>query len=182
MNRRRSVQSESMNFLGIFDETIPHSTMTLRSIVSVFSVLFCFGCLSACSDPDTVSYPRPSYTDSATAAAAANGNAQSNPLMNPSAQPVAANGPAPKINPPHGQPGHRCDVAVGAPLDGSAPAPKVVSTPTVTQSPVQLTPQVTQISTSDKATETPASDPESAPNKPTSADDEQPAKPDGQED
>jgi len=102
--------------------------------------------------------------------------------VNPSAQPVAANGPAPKINPAHGQPGHRCDVAVGAPLDGSAPAPKVVSTPTVTQSPVQLTPQVTQISTSDKTTETPASDPESAPNKPTSADDEQPAKPDGQED
>ena len=25
-----------------------------------------------------------------------------------------------KINPAHGQPGHRCDIAVGAPLDGSA--------------------------------------------------------------
>ena len=24
-------------------------------------------------------------------------------------------------NPPHGQPGHRCDIAVGAPLDGSSP-------------------------------------------------------------
>jgi len=161
-----------MNFLGIFDESIPHSTMTLRSIVSVFSVLFCFGCLSACSNPDTVSYPRPSYTDSATAAAAANGNAQSNPLMNPSAQ----------INPPHGEPGHRCDVAVGAPLDGSASAPKVVSTPSVTQSPVQLTPQVTQISTSDKATETPAEAPEASPDKTAPAVDEQTAKPDGQED
>lgn len=32
------------------------------------------------------------------------------------------------VNPAHGQPGHRCDIAVGAPLDGSAPAntaPKV---------------------------------------------------------
>ena len=28
-----------------------------------------------------------------------------------------------KVNPPHGQPGHRCDIAVGAPLDGAAPAP-----------------------------------------------------------
>ncbi|MFM7586706.1 MAG: hypothetical protein ACKO6M_06790 [Bacteroidota bacterium] len=182
MNRRRSIPSESMNFLGIFDESIPHSTMTLRSIISVFSLLFCFGCLSACSDPDTVSYPRPSYADSATAAAAANGNAQGNPLMNPSAQPVASNGPAPKINPPHGEPGHRCDVAVGAPLDGSAPAPKVVSTPTVTQSPVQLTPQATQISTSDKATETPVEAPEASPNKTAPAVDEQTAKPDGQKD
>ena len=25
-----------------------------------------------------------------------------------------------KINPPHGQPGHRCEIPVGAPLDGSA--------------------------------------------------------------
>lgn len=28
----------------------------------------------------------------------------------------------PKLNPPHGQPYHRCEIAVGAPLDGSAPA------------------------------------------------------------
>lgn len=27
------------------------------------------------------------------------------------------------VNPPHGQPGHRCDIAVGAPLPGSAAAP-----------------------------------------------------------
>lgn len=27
-----------------------------------------------------------------------------------------------KLNPPHGEPGHRCEIAVGAPLDGSAPA------------------------------------------------------------
>ena len=37
-------------------------------------------------------------------------------------------------NPPHGQPGHRCDIAVGAPLDGSSagkPAP-------TTSNPVQI--------------------------------------------
>jgi hypothetical protein len=32
-------------------------------------------------------------------------------------------GERPKLNPPHGEPFHRCDIAVGAPLDGSAPAP-----------------------------------------------------------
>ena len=33
-------------------------------------------------------------------------------------QPVATpNTPKPKINPAHGQPHHRCDIAVGAPLD-----------------------------------------------------------------
>jgi len=62
------------------------------------------------------------------------------------------------------------------------PAPKVVSTPTVTQSPVQLTPQATQISTSDKATETPVEAPEASPNKTAPAVNEQTAKPDGQED
>ena len=31
-------------------------------------------------------------------------------------------GQPPKLNPPHGQPYHRCEIAVGAPLDGSTPA------------------------------------------------------------
>ncbi|MBM3919484.1 MAG: hypothetical protein FJ344_08310 [Sphingomonadales bacterium] len=146
--------------------------MKLRTFTSVFSFLLCLSGISACSDPDTIDYPRPSYTDSA--AAAANGSIQSNPILNPTAQQTAANGPAPKINPPHGQPGHRCDIAVGAPLDGSAPAPKVVSTPTVTQSPVQLTPQVTQVSTSD-ATQEPT------PEIPAPDEVEQPAKSDDSE-
>lgn len=39
------------------------------------------------------------------------------------------------LNPPHGQPGHRCEIPVGAPLDGSAAAapqaaPQGVTTPT----------------------------------------------------
>ncbi len=29
------------------------------------------------------------------------------------------------INPPHGQPGHRCEIPVGAPLNGNTAAPKV---------------------------------------------------------
>jgi hypothetical protein len=36
---------------------------------------------------------------------------------------------APGMNPSHGQPGHRCDIAVGAPLD-SKPAPPAIPIPT----------------------------------------------------
>lgn len=35
------------------------------------------------------------------------------------------------VNPPHGQPGHNCDIAVGAPLNGNpAPAQTVNAAPT----------------------------------------------------
>ncbi|RKS96348.1 hypothetical protein [Chryseobacterium defluvii] len=34
------------------------------------------------------------------------------------AAPVAAQATAPGMNPPHGQPGHRCDIPVGQPLSG----------------------------------------------------------------
>lgn len=62
------------------------------------------------------------------------------PTANPNAAVVTP--PAPsnsnvKLNPEHGQPGHRCDIPVGAPLN-SAPqqAPTQAAAP-----PVQLTPQ-----------------------------------------
>jgi len=37
-----------------------------------------------------------------------------------------------KLNPPHGEPGHVCEIAVGAPLDGSAPPANIVTDPTST--------------------------------------------------
>jgi len=41
----------------------------------------------------------------------------------PAASTNAPTGQPPKLNPPHGQPFHRCEIPVGAPLDGSsAPA------------------------------------------------------------
>ncbi|MBL7702639.1 MAG: hypothetical protein JNM14_10325 [Ferruginibacter sp.] len=45
---------------------------------------------------------------------------------------------APGMNPPHGQPGHRCDISVGAPLN-SKPAPPATAQPTT----VNAQPQVT---------------------------------------
>jgi hypothetical protein len=46
----------------------------------------------------------------------------------------------PGMNPPHGQPGHRCDISVGAPLN-SKPAPANTQPATVSTTPQQ--PQVT---------------------------------------
>lgn len=46
---------------------------------------------------------------------------------------------APGMNPPHGQPNHRCDIAVGAPLN-SPPGQKPAATPQPQAQPVQ--PQV----------------------------------------
>jgi hypothetical protein len=37
---------------------------------------------------------------------------------------------APGMNPPHGEPNHRCDIAVGAPLNSKPAAPTVVNTVT----------------------------------------------------
>ncbi|MFZ1527941.1 MAG: hypothetical protein WAT19_04265 [Ferruginibacter sp.] len=54
---------------------------------------------------------------------------------------------APGMNPPHGQPGHRCDISVGAPLNSapaaSTPAVTSANPPTVTtttQTPVKTAP------------------------------------------
>ena len=52
-------------------------------------------------------------------------------------QTAAQTATAPGMNPPHGQPGHRCDISVGAPLN-SKPAP-VATQPTT----VNAQPQVT---------------------------------------
>lgn len=44
---------------------------------------------------------------------------------------------APGMNPPHGQPGHRCDIAVGAPLSSApatAPTPAPVTVPVTQES------------------------------------------------
>jgi hypothetical protein len=37
---------------------------------------------------------------------------------------------APGMNPPHGEPGHRCDIAVGAPLNSKPATPATVTTTT----------------------------------------------------
>jgi hypothetical protein len=55
-------------------------------------------------------------------------------IAQPQAAPAATTATAPGMNPPHGQPGHRCDISVGAPLNSKPNAP--VAAPTATISPV----------------------------------------------
>jgi hypothetical protein len=56
----------------------------------------------------------------------------------------------PGMNPPHGQAGHRCDIAVGAPLNSPVKAPVSSGNPaTITQQtiPTQIQPTTTQATT-----------------------------------
>ena len=59
------------------------------------------------------------------------------------AQPNVQQPTAPGMNPPHGQPGHRCDIAIGAPLNSKPvqnPTPVQITNPTQpTVVPVNLT-------------------------------------------
>lgn len=61
---------------------------------------------------------------------------QNNVVMTPVQTPVQPT--LPGMNPPHGQPGHRCDIAVGAPLN-SKPAPVTTTGKTVDAQPQQVT-------------------------------------------
>ncbi len=57
---------------------------------------------------------------------------------------------APGMNPPHGQPGHRCDISVGAPLNSApaaAAAPAPVAAPVTTTSNVPVTTTATPAKT-----------------------------------
>lgn len=111
----------------------------LTAIPLTFSILF-FG---ACNNQDGPSYD-PSivvpHKDSGTGNA---GNAQtiipadsmqpaqpSAQAVNAQAQPAVAAG----MNPAHGQPGHRCDIPVGAPLN-SPPGKQAATTQTITPAP-----------------------------------------------
>ncbi len=59
-------------------------------------------------------------------------------LQSDSLQAPATSQPATAaVNPPHGAPGHRCDVAVGAPLPASGAA---TATPPVSNAPINITP------------------------------------------
>lgn len=61
------------------------------------------------------------------------------PVMTPTTTSQPASPTAKGMNPPHGEPGHRCEIAVGAPLDSppnAAPAKNAPPTPTTQSSPI----------------------------------------------
>jgi hypothetical protein len=65
---------------------------------------------------------------------------------------TAAVSTAKGTNPPHGQPGHRCDVAVGAPLDGSAAPSVTLPTPAQQTTNTTITPTTAAVTTPAPAT------------------------------
>ena len=69
----------------------------------------------------------------------ANAVPQNNVVMTQNPQVVQPT--APGMNPPHGQPNHRCDIAVGAPLN-SKPAPATTTGTTVNAQPQVTTTEV----------------------------------------
>jgi len=69
---------------------------------------------------------------------------------------VSTSAATPGMNPAHGQPGHRCDIAVGAPLNS---APAKPATPTVQTTPAITTPTVTPAATAVKTKTAPGMNP-----------------------
>jgi hypothetical protein len=108
----------------------------MRYFVAVVTVV-CVSLLVSCGENEGGGRLQSASTASAptlSTPAASASNPSARPLNNPTA-PIITGG---KVNPAHGQPGHRCDIAVGAPLPASnapilntAPAnAAVVNTPT----------------------------------------------------
>ena len=86
------------------------------SIACLFAISICIACNNA-EEETTAPIPNTTNTVPTTSTQA----------------PVTAG-----VNPAHGAPGHRCDIAVGAPLN-SAPANRVpTTTPVQTQAPIQM--------------------------------------------
>lgn len=98
------------------------------------SIVILFSLLAACGSEDEKATPDIPGNGSAPA--------QAQPAVAPT--PAPANNQAPPnqniaLNPAHGLPGHRCDIAVGAPLN-SPPSNTVQPTAPVQATPVQAAP------------------------------------------
>ncbi|MBL0340033.1 MAG: hypothetical protein IPP71_03410 [Bacteroidetes bacterium] len=100
----------------------------------LYLAAFAFTALVACNNKDTAN--EATTTDST---AVTDANLRSSDSLSTAVQTIqapgeisatspAANAPADGLNPAHGMPGHRCDIAVGASL-ASAPAPAPTADP-----------------------------------------------------
>ena len=80
--------------------------------ISIMVVILFMAFAMACKNSSEIPTPKGSGSNSSTTQSAP-ASSQSSTI-------------APGMNPPHGQPNHRCDIAVGAPLDsppGKQPTP-----------------------------------------------------------
>ena len=117
---------------GYFCKTIIYNSMKNSTIIKYVAILFfCTGIstfLVSCEDKKTekveVVAPAPNTVES----------------NNTADQKTAPSGTADSkaLNPAHGQPGHRCDIPVGAPLNGTTTTPTSGVPLNNTGTPVQL--------------------------------------------
>lgn len=101
--------------------------MNTKSFLSILliSSAFLTSCKKELQPQDSSDAVSPA---SATAALTPTAQPQLQQAAAPAPSTVAATGTTAGLNPPHGQPNHRCDIAVGAPLN-SAPAPAANQAP-----------------------------------------------------
>lgn len=125
--------------------------MRILSLIILLSVFL--SCKKELQPQDSSSTPNAKTDTVATASAVPSGPTTGAASVAPQIQPVAAGGAQPKavvkgMNPPHGQPGHRCDIPVGASLSTPkktipAPASQSLSVnKTATSSPPAETPEL----------------------------------------
>jgi hypothetical protein len=124
-------------------------------MTKVFTILLMALAFASCENADSskdvetvTSAPAP--VTSPAAPVAEPGSQSMTTTAIPAAQPAAAtsaasNPVAAGLNPAHGAPGHRCDIAVGAPLNSpagntAAPAMTTIPAPATTQTPVLAQP------------------------------------------
>jgi hypothetical protein len=126
---RKAKQSNLLIFTSLTFNFIAMNKILMPVFISLLSVTF-FSCNEKEPDSDpSIAVPL-SVKDSATTAAATTPvvvPADTTQLVQPTVNaPVQTAG----MNPAHGQPGHRCDIAVGEPLN--SPVAKTTAAPTTT--------------------------------------------------
>jgi hypothetical protein len=133
-------ESKKVSFISLHTD-INKPNFTFMKYVNTSLTVIAVGLVMACSDtPEPQGGSTPVSSSEAIQSAPAIQPASSDsmvPVPNPGTT-------APGMNPPHGQPNHRCDIAVGAPLNSfPGKAPSTQTTPP----PVNTTPQATQTQT-----------------------------------
>jgi hypothetical protein len=104
-----------LSFLCILTDTKAFTMRFFVIVVSVVCVFIHFSCGENEGGGRLVTTKSNSLPALSTPANPSNSAASTVPAGNPSAPLIAAG----RVNPAHGQPGHRCDIAVGAPLPTS---------------------------------------------------------------
>jgi hypothetical protein len=108
-------------------------TKCISSLLMLILMVF-ISCKKELEPQESSGVTSPPSAESPAVSPVATPGAPLNSNQNPSVSPQNSNQTAVGMNPPHGQPGHRCDIAVGAPLN--SPPNKSKPNPAVTSSTV----------------------------------------------